>query len=195
MLGRHEAQLQTNMHQVLHALLNSAKLWAPSEILTRPSPVPAEPGLYAWYFCEVPPGVPTDGCVMREGATLLYLGISKQSLRTRLRSHLRGNACGSTLRLSLGCLLANHLDLELRHAGNGDDTTFGPGEAVLSKWLCEHARITWRPSPEPWKNESDFIATMPLPLNLKHNQCHPFFPTLSKLRGEAKRRAASLAPW
>jgi hypothetical protein len=31
--------------------------------------------------------------------------VSRQSLRTRIRYHFRGNAAGSTLRLTLGCLL------------------------------------------------------------------------------------------
>ncbi|MGH9586537.1 MAG: GIY-YIG nuclease family protein [Acidobacteriaceae bacterium] len=54
--------------------------------------------------------MPTDGCIVREGATLLYVGIapskkpeSKENVRTRLRYHFRGKAEGSTLRQSLGC--------------------------------------------------------------------------------------------
>ncbi|WP_386143941.1 GIY-YIG nuclease family protein [Streptomyces yanii] len=40
---------------------------------------------------------------------------STQNLRTRVRYHYRGNAAGSTLRLTLGCLLG----LELRRVGSG----------------------------------------------------------------------------
>ena len=79
--------------------------------------MPASPGVYAWYFDKIPDGLPVDGCKTVGDFTLLYVGISpkkpsqagkvsKQSLRTRIRYHYRGNAAGSTLRLTLGSLLA-----------------------------------------------------------------------------------------
>jgi hypothetical protein len=46
--------------------------------------------------------------------------VSRQSLRTRIRYHFRGNAAGSTLRLSLGCLLG----LALRRVGSGARMTY-----------------------------------------------------------------------
>jgi hypothetical protein len=76
--------------------------------------VPAERGAYAWFFKEVPQGVPTDGCYQQDGLTLLYTGISpheafkpttKQNLRRRIQGHYRGNASSSTLRKTLGALL------------------------------------------------------------------------------------------
>src|SRR5689334_21183500 len=80
---------------------------------------------------------------------LLYVGIaprhmrprvSRQSLRTRIRYHLRGNADGSTLRLTLGCLIG----LELRRVGSGARMTFGrAGEAALDAWLAGNARVCW----------------------------------------------------
>ncbi|HEV8559512.1 MAG TPA: hypothetical protein VGR06_24485, partial [Actinophytocola sp.] len=56
---------------------------------------------------------------------LLYVGIaprhiatriSRQNVRSRVRCHFQGNAEGSTLRLTLGCLLG----LELRRVGSGN---------------------------------------------------------------------------
>lgn len=85
-----------------------------SQVLTRPSPVPASPGVYAWYFDAPPPGVPTAEAHQTEFGHLLYVGISpnepprngkppsKGNLRTRIRFHYRGNASSSTLRLTLG---------------------------------------------------------------------------------------------
>jgi hypothetical protein len=70
--------------------------------------------VYAWYFDVVPPGVPTERRHTTDAGALLYVGIapkqppangrpaSRQSLRTRVRYHYRGNAAGSTLRLTLG---------------------------------------------------------------------------------------------
>jgi hypothetical protein len=86
---------------------------------------------------------------------LLYVGIapaapksngkkiSSKTLRHRIRSHLRGNAEGSTLRLSLGFLLAPQLGLELRRVGSGTTLTFAAGEAILSEWLDANASVAW----------------------------------------------------
>jgi hypothetical protein len=88
---------------VVESLLRPSALVSRNEALARPSAVPAEPGIYGWYFTEVPPGVPTLGCHSRGGAWLLYVGISpkappangraasRQNLRTRVRYHYRGN--------------------------------------------------------------------------------------------------------
>ena len=100
-------------------LLRPPRLYGRREVLIRPGPVPARPGVYAWYFREVPPGVPVDGCHRHDSLPLLYVGISpskppsngkppsKQSLAKRVRYHFAGNAEGSTLRLTLGCLLSD----------------------------------------------------------------------------------------
>ena len=101
-------------------------------------------------------------------------------------SGYRGNAYGSTLRLTLGCLLG----LELRRVGSGTHLTFGPaGEAQLSDWMHEHARVCWYPTAEPWLVESDAIERLDLPLNLDQNRGHPFHPTLTQLRADARNRA------
>lgn len=42
-------------------LLRPARLWSREEVLARPSPVPAESGVYAWYFSPVPIAVDTSG--------------------------------------------------------------------------------------------------------------------------------------
>ncbi len=93
-------------------LLDPGHLWSRQEVLATPSPVPREPGVYAWYFREVPPRVPVADCHVYGSNTLLYLGISpkepskngfaasKQTLFDRIRYHHRGNAEGSTLRLT-----------------------------------------------------------------------------------------------
>ena len=191
----------TQMHD---QLTHPTRLWSRPNILARPCPVPAEPGVYAWYFAEVPPGVPTQGCAVRDGCTLLYVGISpsappangkppsRQNLRTRVRYHMRGNAEGSTLRLSLGCLLSARLGIELRRVGSGGRRTFARGEARLSAWLERSARVTWVVHPQPWAVEPALIATLVLALNLDQNGHSPFHATLSRLRAEAKQRARML---
>jgi hypothetical protein len=156
-------------------------------------------GVYGWYFREIPPLVPVEGCATHQGLTLLYVGISPrkpskegkasgQQLRKRLRGHLQGNASGSTLRLTLGCLLADDLGLSLRPVGASGRLTWGPGEDTLSEWMSRNALVTWIEHPEPWVVEEKLIRELTLPLNLQGND-HPFRSVLTRLRTETKAQA------
>ncbi|MGH8323054.1 MAG: hypothetical protein ACRETD_04525, partial [Steroidobacteraceae bacterium] len=49
-----------------------SRLYRWSELKNNPTLPPRSPGVYAWFFKRVPPGVPTDSCVVRDEATLLY---------------------------------------------------------------------------------------------------------------------------
>jgi GIY-YIG catalytic domain len=184
----------------MRTLLEPQHLWSAHEVLTTAC-VPRAAGVYAWYFRAVPPTVPVDGCVVRDRCVLLYAGIapkappqdgrraSAQTLHHRIRYHLRGNAEGSTLRLTLGCLLG----IELRRVGSGQRRTFtATGEAKLSEWMAENAAVCWTETSEPWPLESHLISAVPLPLNLDQNRNHPFHTTLSALRRDARRRADRL---
>lgn len=84
---------------------------------------PAVAGVYGWHFEKAP-------CPELSAGRLLYVGIaprymanrtSTRNLRKRVRYHHRGNAAGSALRLTLGCLLG----IELRRVGSGKRMTFG----------------------------------------------------------------------
>lgn len=172
--------------------------------LTRPSPVPAQPGVYAWYFDVPPSGVPLEGTHRTEFGHLLYVGIapreprrsdskpSSQVLRGRIRNHFRGNASASTLRKTLGSLLASELGIQLRRTGKSERLTFGAGEAVLSDWMAEHARVCWLVDAEPWRIETELISELVLPLNLDQNKRSAFHATLSAAREEQKRTALEL---
>jgi hypothetical protein len=172
--------------------------------LEQPCPIPKVPGIYAWYFKEVPPGVPTTNCILHKEYTLLYIGISPkappkngrrpsgQSVCSRLRYHFQGNAEGSTLRLSLGCLLRVSLNIQLRRVGSGNRLTFAQGEAVLSDWMDKNAFIAWCEHPSPWEPEEELIKEVSLPLNLDQNQLHPFYWKLKRIRQLAKVRAREL---
>lgn len=176
---------------VIRALQHPGRLGTRREVLERPSPVPAVAGIYGWHFVTAPAN-------QLDSNRLLYVGIaprhmsnrnSSQSLRTRIRYHFRGNAAGSTLRLTLGCLLG----LELRRVGSGQRLTFGAaGEAELNAWMEANARVCWYACPTPWKVESAVIARVALPLNLDQNRDHPFRAHLSALRAGARARARQL---
>ncbi|MBM3673046.1 MAG: hypothetical protein FJW86_12825 [Actinobacteria bacterium] len=184
-------------------LLTPERLWTRDEVLARPSPVPNTAGVYAWWFKQVPPGIAVEPCRSHEGRTLLYIGISprapyqdgrvsSQHLRKRLQYHYRGNAAGSTLRLTLGCLLADELGIELRRTGSGQRMTFGTGEERLSQWMGASTAVSWFATSEPWIVEHELIATTYLPLNLDQNAAHPFHRTLSDLRARARATARQL---
>ncbi|MFC9398630.1 GIY-YIG nuclease family protein [Streptomyces sp. NPDC057027] len=173
------------------ALVSPDQLWSAQEVLLRPSPVPAAAGVYGWHFKQ-PPHLDLDA------GRLLYVGIaprymanrtSTQNLRRRVRYHYRGNAAGSTLRLTLGCLLG----LELRRVGSGKRMTFGKaGEATLSQWMADNAQVCWIEQSEPWDLESQLISELDLPLNLDQNRHNAFHHRLKEIRAQARRRAREL---
>ena len=182
----------TSVDRGVEALRDPIRTYSRAEVLTRPSPVPDVPGIYGWYFRTIPGDIDVSRCNEAHGRRLLYVGIAprahgqgKATLRSRLRSHYRGNAEGSTLRLTLGCLLG----LELRRVGRGIVMTFGPAEADLSGWMADNAFVTWFEYPRPWLLESVLIRSLDLPLNLDQNTNHAVHAQLSELRREARRRA------
>ncbi len=56
----------------MEVLTAPAKLWTREDVL-HTAAGPPSPGVYAWYFREVPPDVPTQSCVIHDGLTLLYV--------------------------------------------------------------------------------------------------------------------------
>lgn len=94
------------------ALLKPRHLYSWAELQDDSSRPPSASGIYAWYFDARLPHVPTAGCNSVGRFKLLYIGIapmrpskagkrSNSTLRRRIRYHFRGNASGSTLRLTL----------------------------------------------------------------------------------------------
>jgi hypothetical protein len=177
------------------ALTNTNILYSRSAVLNKPCPVPQEPGAYAWFFKEAPVIVPTDECILKDGLTLLYVGISPdkvskpnstQNLRKRITNHYRGNAEGSTLRRSLGVLLSEQSDFPLRRVGSGKRMTFTHlGEQWLDDWMENNAFVCWVQHPAPWELEEELLGTLSLPLNIKGNKEHMFADSLSQLRKDA----------
>ena len=186
------------------ALLDRAPFFTRDQVLARPNPVPEAGGAYGWWFRRVPDGIGIAACRTRDGLTLLYVGISpkgspakgevpsRATLRTRLNTHFTGNAEGSTLRRTLGCLLADELGIELRRVGSGKRFTFVEGEQRLSAWMSENALVSWVPCDRPWDVEHELIHQVDLPLNLDDNGHHAFHPSLTAIRAAALRRAREL---
>lgn len=190
------------MHE---AFWERAPLHTTVEVLSRPSPVPCRPGIYAWFFRKAPAGIDDHGAFERDGLRLLYVGISPkappadgspqshQNLYTRVRYHCTGNAEGSTLRLTLGCLLADELGIELRRVGSGKRLTFSDGEAVLREWMAATALVAFIEHPTPWVPEPEIIGRLDLPLNIEHNAHNPQRPFVRAARARCKARARELS--
>jgi hypothetical protein len=184
--------------------VNPGRMYSCEEVLAQPSPVPAQDGVYGWWFRKLPPLVAADACRLHQGLRLLYAGISpkrppqngrtpsKQNLRDRITYHYTGNAEGSTLRKTLGCLLAEELRIQLRRVGSGNRMTFVEGEQSLSAWMTDNAYVSWAVRDRPWELEDELIATLNLPLNLQGNQLNLFHPVLTGVRAHCVAQAKAL---
>lgn len=187
--------------QVLTALRQPDRLYAPSEVLAGGDVVPRLPGVYGWYFSGLDCLVPVAECHEVQGRRLLYVGIapsrpsSSATLRSRIRQHLKSNASGSTLRRTLGSLVAEGLGLQMRRVGKSERTHFAAGEALLSEWMGEHARVCWTVVAEPWTVEGTVVTSLDLPLNLEHNAGHGFRDELLRRRADQTGRARQLPVW
>jgi hypothetical protein len=106
---------------------------------------------------------------------------------------MTGNAEGSTLRLTLGCLLSETLGIQLRRVGSGNRMTFAEGEQKISEWLAENAFVTWVSYSKPWELESELLLELSLPMNLDQNRNHNFHSVLSGLRKLARESATQLS--
>ena len=187
----------------ISALTNPIILYSRATVMSKPCPVPQESGAYGWFFKNIPSNVPTDGCVIKDGMTLLYVGISpdkvgkpnsQQNLRKRITNHYRGNAEGSTLRRSLGVLLTAESDFPLRRVGSGKRMTFTHlGEQWLDKWMERNAFVCWVQHPAPWELEAELLGSLFLPLNIKGNTDHFFADNLTQLRKDAIKQAREMS--
>ena len=77
--------------------------------------------------------------------------------------------------------------------GQSERLHFGrDGEAKLSAWLDDNARVSWVEHSAPWEVEAGVIERLSLPLNLADNSGHAFYPTLKRVRAAARVDARQL---
>jgi len=186
----------------MEEFINPKRLYSRQEILSKPSPIPEIFGVYGWYFKSIPTLVPTEGCVMHQKKTLLYVGISpdkknkpqsKQHLKKRITNHYKGNAEGSTLRRSLGILLTQESNYPLRRVGSGKRMTLTHnGEQWLDDWMDKNAFVFWVEHQSPWELEEELLNFFSLPLNIQGNRNHPFARELNRIRKDAINTAREL---
>ena len=179
-------------------LLNLRPLYKFEEFNSVLGVPPATSGVYAWFFKIIPAEISSKTCFQREGLTLLYVGISpessksRQTLRDRLRFHYCSHAEGSTLRRTLGCLLEKEIGTVLRRVGSRKRMTFASKEQDLSRWMRENTLVTWLEINEPWHLEEYLLQNFSLPLNIRDNKRSPFYETLRRIRSQCCQRARML---
>ncbi|WP_104044049.1 GIY-YIG nuclease family protein [Arthrobacter sp. ZGTC412] len=159
---------------------------------------PSKKGVYGWLFVPGTLPVPDAPYAHTDGFDLLYVGIapkrpgtngkeSASRLRSRLPAHSKKDASRSTLRLTLGVLLAEELNLSLGiHKGRlnwGVD-----GEARLTGWINTNARVAWVENQTPWVVEDELLERASLPLNIDR-RTDAFSQELKDRRDKARRAA------
>ena len=97
--------------------------------------------------------------------------------------HVYGNASQSTLRRTLGVLLTETLDLTLA-LHNGRAHYGADGEARITRWMQENARVAWAVDPEPWVTEHELLASAVLALNID-GRSDDFVRSISSRRSAA----------
>ena len=177
-------------------------LYRVRELRTDSSLIPKRRGVYAWFFAQPPGIVPIDGCYVREGLLLLYLGVagawdtSKATLRSRIRNnHLQGNERLSTLCETLAALMPEVAGPAIKRREGGDKVvkyhTCNEGRKRLQDWMDDHASICWVVDDQPVTLESDLISQVNTPLNL--DSCaSSFVGTLKGLRRERRQQALAV---
>jgi hypothetical protein len=92
----------------------------------------------------------------------------------------------STLRRTLAALLKANERFSIERAASGKSQMSAENEARLTRWMTEHARVTWLTTPVPWILERELLDRGPrLPLNIRGSS-DPFRKTLSALRAASR---------
>ena len=164
------------------------------------SALPKARGVYGLFFGLTPGRAPTEGCLLRENRSLLYIGtagadLSKNgNLRTRLGDHhLGGNERRSTVCQTLAALLPDIAGLAVARNERGKIKfhTAKEGAARLRHWMDENIAACWIADPRPADIEMMLVRRYAPPLNIEFG-VHPFVPELQALR-HSRRVACALS--
>jgi hypothetical protein len=145
-----------------------------SAMRTHPEMIPDVGGLYALILDhpeELDPSLEQAGLKLEEiflsGRHVLYIGATGHSLRRRLKHHLADDTCVSTFRMSLGAVLMERLDLQVRTVPGQRYFGFeAHSEIVLSAWIANHVSVAVRPHARARDVEQRLIARAQPPLNI-----------------------------
>jgi len=163
--------------------------------------LPDSPGLYFWYYKNIDElfskeqkeKLYLDSVIKSNGYFLLYIGIAKgQSIKQRIIDKHLNSAHVSTLRHSIGSLLANKARLKpslIVEAGKFAIDKDWRVEKRITEFLKENAKISWIIDENPNGLETFLLGDYrrySLPLNINNNLNHPFCEILMGLRKKYK---------
>lgn len=106
-----------------------------------------------------------------KGYNVIYTGIAGKSLRNRdVKNHFSGNAGGSTLRKSLGCLMGyGFIPRDKCNPDNGKVKFSDKDETALSIWMIKNLLLFYNVNDDYASHELELINKYNPPLNLKDN--------------------------
>jgi hypothetical protein len=104
---------------------------------------------------------------------LIYIGASGDSLRRRVRSHLRDDTQTSSFRMSLGALLRDELALTVKPVHHRRVFGFVPqDEARLTAWMIQNLDVGVLPALRPMDMERRAITQSDPVFNITGRRAH-----------------------
>jgi hypothetical protein len=182
-----------------------AMLIAASQLDYDLNAVPASAGVYFVYIREdasllcsdAPAFWQSETPVRCDGHQLVYLGASGQSVRARVKCHLRGDSRVSSLRKTLGGLLLRELCLS-PYRSSRTRFHFADGEERLTEWICRNTAYDFIENPDAFGLEKFLIQSLRPPFNITHRRHTPVAKDLMRanwiLRGAPLRRSSGRSP-
>jgi len=166
----------------------------PSDGRENPSPLPAAAGVYLfcsnneWLAEEL--GSPTfASSELPAGYRPLYIG-SAANLQRRIRSHVGRSSLASSMRGSLGTILAEQIGLTPLASDVGGDLWFAE-EAILSGWIDRYCLVGVLKTSTPLQLERALVVSEEPPLNISFLKTTPLARRLisarASVRAEARR--------
>lgn len=152
--------------------------------------LPSEPGTYFVFFDSGQLLLERSGYLEfdqsypfnLDGFDLLYVGATADSLRLCAMQQVVGDSRSSSLRMTVGALVADDLNLD----PVGDDSrtyfNFGDGERRLTEWLCAYTRVAVHVTDQPFVVEKMLLRSLTVPFNISDRKRHPYSKYLTNLR-------------
>ena len=85
----------------LESITNPVVLYSRPDVLSTPSVLPTVPGIYAWFFEDIPGDIPVYDCVTKGPLTLLYVGISPDQIGNQTAARTCGEGLQHTSKVTL----------------------------------------------------------------------------------------------
>ncbi len=183
------------IEQVVKKLTKTGKMYSCEEFFSLPFDILNKPGIYAFYFKDMPSCALTDKHEVPEDEPL-YIGMSdKRTLLERIDEHHDKTAAESTLRFSLGVLFQEEMGFSLRIT-SGVPPKFRfcqDGENWISRWINNNALIRFVEYKNPASIERRVIRKVSPSLNIEHSE-NDFVSKLRRMRALARAKARRLPP-